>query len=352
MKAALDISLLGIALSSGVLLGGTPAGQVVVWGHATALQMGGPPTVSGYSTGSTGIVATANGPLGDAVAIAASYFFSLALKSDGTVFGWGSNHRGQAIGVQSSDLYHTNGLVRVGGQVLSNVTSIAAGGNFSLALRADGTVVTWGQNTVPADLSNVVAIAAGGFYSVALRSDGTVLSWCSNPPGEAHVPAGLSNVVAVATGSGDYENSLALKTDGTVVVWGTQSDPSLSASLTNVMAVAAGRSFSLAVRSDGTVVGWGSNRSGQATGTPTTNAPYLASSPARIGGQILTNVIAVTAGREYSLALKGDGTVVEWGNKRAYRGIPAGLSGVVAIAAGEGFCLAITTNAAPFAIKK
>lgn len=342
MKAALIISLLGMALSSEVLLGGTPAGQVVAWGDAAALQMDGPPPLSGYSTG---IVATANGHLGDAVGIAASYFFSLALKSDGTVLGWGSNHRAQAIGVQTSDLDQTNGLVRVGGQVLSNVTSIAAAGNFSLALRGDGQVVTWGQNTVPAGVSNVVAIAAGGFYSVALKSDGTVLSWCSNPPGEAHVPAGLSNVVAIATGGGDYENSLALKKDGTVVVWGMQSDPSSSASLNNVTAVAAGRSFGLALKRDGTVVGWGYNRGGQSTGIPTTNSPYISSGPVRIGGQVLTNAVAIAAGDQYGLALKSDGTVAAWGDHRFYRAVPAGLTNVVAIAAApEGFCLAITTN--------
>jgi len=52
--------------------------------------------------------------------------------------------------------------------------------------------------------------------------------------------------------------------------------------------------------------------------------------------------MAISAYYGYSLALKRDGTVVGWGENCP--GIPAGLAGVVAIAAGDDFCLAITTN--------
>src|SRR5204863_7101226 len=114
-------------------------------------------------------------------AIAAGADHALALKSDGTVFGWGSDNNGQSTGVVVPG--STNGLVAFSGQVLSNVVAIAAGDGFSLGLRSDGTVVGWGQNTsgqasgvaVPAVsfvlgatvtlggqvLSNVVALSAG-----------------------------------------------------------------------------------------------------------------------------------------------------------------------------------------------
>jgi hypothetical protein len=67
------------------------------------------------------------------------------------------------------------------------------------------------------------------------------------------------------------------------------------------------------------------------------------------GGAVLSNVVAIAAGRGYSLALTGGGTMVGWG--RMGNGlypvpIPEGLTSVVAIAAGEDCCLAITTNAA------
>ena len=94
---------------------------------------------------------------------------------------------------------------------LSNVVAVAGGGDHSLALRSDGTVVAWGYNSVgqttAAGLSNVVAVAGGGGLSLALRSDGTMAAW--DDYGQTPVPAGLSNVVAVAVAEGG-SHSLAL----------------------------------------------------------------------------------------------------------------------------------------------
>jgi len=77
--------------------------------------------------------------------------------------------------------------------------------------------VAWGDNyfgqcNVPAGLSDVVAVAGGGEHSLALKQDGTVVAWGANYYGQCNVPVGLNNVVAVAAG-GDH--SLALKQDGT-----------------------------------------------------------------------------------------------------------------------------------------
>src|SRR6185312_15398947 len=93
-----------------------------------------------------------------------------------------------------------------------NVVAIAGGNYHSLALRGDGTVVAWGddsagQTNVPPGLSNVVAVAAGGFHSMALKEDGTVVAWGDDTAGQSSVPVGLSNVVAISSG---YFHSLAL----------------------------------------------------------------------------------------------------------------------------------------------
>jgi len=95
---------------------------------------------------------------------------------------------------------------------LSNVVAIAAGGYYSLALNANGTLTAWGDNSsgqtnIPAGLSNVVAIAAGGYHALALKANGTVVAWGSNAYGQTNVPPGLSNVVQIAAG---LEDSLVL----------------------------------------------------------------------------------------------------------------------------------------------
>jgi hypothetical protein len=193
-------------------------------------------------------------------------------------------------------------------------------------------VVGWGYNsggqtTIPAGLTNVSAIAAGGYDSLALKNDGTVVVW-----GQTTIPAGLTNVSAIAAGG---YHGLALKNDGTVVGWGYngQGQTTIPAGLTNVSAIAtsshlAGYSHSLALKNDGTVVGWGYNESGQTT------------IPAG-----LTNVSAIAAGDSHSLVLKNDGTVVGWGNNSSGQTtIPAGLTNVSAIAAGGYHSLALKND--------
>ena len=181
---------------------------------------------------------------------------------------------------------------------------ISAGDNLSLGLSSNGTIIVWGSNLrhgtdIPSGLSNVVAIAAGWTHCLALRRDGTVVGWGS--PG---VPLGLSNVVAIAAGGSWYANSMALKNDGTVMQWWPNGLLTAAPSgLSNVTAVAEGGNFSLALKKDGTVFG-GGNGSGQTTGTPTTNSPYWASRTVELGGQVLSNVVSIAAGKEYSLALK------------------------------------------------
>ena len=91
-----------------------------------------------------------------------------------------------------------------------------------------------------------------------------------------------------------------------------------------MVAVAAGDRHCLALRGDGTVVAWGDNNAGQ------TNVPAS-----------LNNAIAVAAGTDHSLALRNDGTIVAWGEQT---NVPAGLSNVVFIAAGANLSQAIVSS--------
>ena len=145
---------------------------------------------------------------------------------------------------------------------LSNVVAIAAGGWHSLALKSDGTLVGWGDNqyaelNTPAGLSNIVAIAGGGIYSMALRSDGTVIAWGDDSDGETNLPAGLTNAVAIAAGGW---HGLALKRNGTVVAWGAGTGTNtylnykqniVPAGLTNVIQIAGGLLNSLVLVGSG-----------------------------------------------------------------------------------------------------
>ena len=82
----------------------------------------------------------------------------------------------------------------------TNVIAISAGYGHALALRTDGTVVGWGgdnfygQNSIPAGLTNVVAIASGYYHNLALKSDGTVVAWGDNGWGQTTLPTGRLGV--------------------------------------------------------------------------------------------------------------------------------------------------------------
>ena len=126
---------------------------------------------------------------------------------------------------------------------------------------------------------------------------------------------------------------VASASPGIVGGWGDNSNGQLSipngaAGLSNVIAVSAGGSYSLALRSDKTVMAWGYGGNGNL------NIPAG-----------LSNVVAISAGNSHSLALKVDGTVVAWGlNQVGQLAIPPSLSNVKAISAGSDHSLALKAD--------
>jgi uncharacterized repeat protein (TIGR01451 family) len=305
---------------------------------------------------------------------------TLALKSDGTVWGWGMNSAGQ-LG-DGFDYASVNVPVQVVG--LGDVSAVDAGSDHSLALKRDGSVWAWGNNsygqigaysqfsinrTRPARVIGLSgtfnAIAAGGTHSLALRSDGTVWAWGNNYSGQlgngststspVYDPvqvAGLTNVAGIAAGSAF---SLAVKSDGTVWAWGANlsgvigkpldtfsvATPVQVAGINNVSAVSAGERHALALKRDGTVWSWGDNVDGNLGNGNSGSGP----TPAQVGG--LANVKEINAGSAHSIVLKTDGTVWTWGRNSGgalgdgtmnNRNVPlqvGGLNGITTVAAGH-----------------
>lgn len=248
--------------------------------------------------------------LTNVVAISAEWYQSFAIKTDGSVLGWGS-------------------MVATVPDGVSNVVAVAEGYSHGLALLTNGTVIGWGDDSygqiaVPDGLTNVTAIAAGKNHSLALKQNGTVVAWGDGSYCQTCVPSDLSNVKAIAGGEG---YSLALKTDGKIVGWGWNShgEINIPQNATNVVSISAGTRFAMALKADRTVVVWGNNENGQI------EVP--------IG---LSNVVAIAAGGSHSLALKSDHTLVGWGTD-SYGPItwPVWLTNVVSIAAGEFHSLAL-----------
>jgi len=239
--------------------------------------------------------------------------------------------------------------------------ALGAEGNFIVRL-ADGSVlvyerVQWLRRgpTFPKEpklvvvpgISDAVAVATSGEHWLALRSDGTILSWGKEsagrlgrdmwfgngpapegaaPPPETPAPVReITNAVAIAAGA---DHSVALLADSTIRTWGTgsrgvpgdgspasttRSRPARVKGIDNAVAVdTRGGYATYAVLADGTIRAWGWNRLsattlgalGSGTDVESTNVPLPV-----VG---ITNAIGVAAGSGVA-ALMGDGTLRVWG---------------------------------------
>lgn len=282
--------------------------------HSVAIRRDG--TVVAWGLNHFGQTAVPPG-LGGVTAIAAC-LHTVALKDNGTVVAWGYNGDGQTTGTASTqhDVPAVANPVTLLGQVVTEIKAIAVGGQHTVAVKSNGTVVAWGRNseqqiTIPLGLTNVTSVAGGGNHTLALKDDGTVVAWGYNGQGQVTVPVGLTNVVGIA--AGQY-HSLALKNDGTVVAWGFNENGQtvVPTGLTGVTAIAAsviGR-HNLALKQDGTVVAWGAG---------TTNSGSGADFGQSIIPPGLKDVTAIAAGGRHNLAISPV-TLFGFGGLRFYAG--------------------------------
>lgn len=217
------------------------------------------------------------------VTLAAGSAHSLAVRSDGTIWGWGDNGDYQVSVYQNAGVYGDPFFV----QELSGVTDVAAGYGHSLALLADGTVRSWGTNyggqlgtttaipdlVVVPGLDQVIDVAAGRYHSMALRSDGTVWTWGDSSSGQLGdgtvgwraTPAGWGTRWRCArTAPPGPGGATAAGSSATRAIRGrSRIPPPVPVLLDQITAIAAGDMYALALRADGTRWAWGDNDSGQ-----------------------------------------------------------------------------------------
>jgi alpha-tubulin suppressor-like RCC1 family protein len=239
-------------------------------------------------------------------------------------------------------------LRRVALAALAAIALVAFGAPTSFAATDAGDVWAWGSNAygqlgdgtltahhspeVVTGASSVVDVEGGREHVLALTSGGTVLTWGWNRYGQVgngsstvavRTPRSvLTNAASIAAG---HYSSFAVLTDGSIRAWGRNDTGQLGDGTTTnrrspvrvsglsgitIVQVAGGRNHTIALAGDGTVLAWGSNQYGQ-LGDGTTADHHT---PEPVPG--LTDVVAVFAGRDHSLALTSAGTVWAWGYNR------------------------------------
>ena len=358
-----------VAPGGGVLVG-KANGDVVTWGRS--------------ATGA--IQSPALMPLPDKalrVAVGGSelgQFTGYAVLEDGSLVAWGSNDEGQ-LGVAAAGTSVALGTypkpsatpVRVTG--LSGVVDVTAGDKHALALTRDGTVWAWGRRDdgavgdgdeipkgslrvvsaaapvqVPG-LRDIVQIASGRLHNLALTRDGHVFAWGRNRNGElgngtrltAWTPAlvpGLDHVVAISAGNGGNDGGVsgALRDDGTVWTWGSNSSSMIGNSVSAtqpddegtfhgvpevVRGVSGARQLSVGsglvgvVLADGSLRMWGHNGYGE-IGIGRTSGEYVVR-PTRV--PTLAGVIGLYLGTMRSYAVTDDGALWVWGFRQTTQGV-------------------------------
>lgn len=292
--------------------------------------------------------------LTNVVEIAAGAAHSIARKSDGTVWAWGSN-----VFAQLGDGTTTDRVYAVQVSGVTNAIGIASGSYHNLALISGGTVKSWGRNNFGqlgdnsttnrtsgvsvSSLTDATQVAAGGFHSVALRANasGQLKAWGkggdgqlgNNSTSDSLTPTDMKDTLGVVfTGAGFVAAGINFTTVTTTggKVWDTGQDgrgqlgKGCSGSTTGLVKIGSFSGVTKAVpgptaehvvslQSDSSARGWGRNDNGQVGDGTTTDQ----CSPVTVVDSMnaaVTGFTSISGGGLHSLGLKSDGTVWSWGN--------------------------------------
>lgn len=280
--------------------------------------------------------------LADTSVMATTAFSSAAVRSDGTLWTWGSN---TFLALGDGSVGNRAVPTQVGTD--TDWSALAGGWNFMLALKTDGSLWAWGINVfgqlgdgtgidrpTPTHIGTDTwtEIGAGSFHSVAVRSDGTLWAWGANNVGQVGDGTTTNRLAPVQVGSdSDWtavdaaEHSMALKSDGTLWAFGWNykgqlGDGTFTNSAVPVQvgvdsdwaSINAGGWASSAIKTDGTLWTWGDN----AFGTLGISGPGLSQTPLQVGTDTDWAQVSSSTCTEDTpvLAIKSGGSLWGWGS--------------------------------------
>jgi alpha-tubulin suppressor-like RCC1 family protein len=334
------------------ILENSPASGLVVtpelwgWGLGTSGQLGN----NAATNRSTPVTTFAGGTNWKQVSNGENH--TAAIKTDGTLWTWGSNQYGQLGNNQGNVNRSTPVTTFAGG---NDWKSVACGRFHTLAIKTDGSLWTWGENgqghlgdfsttsrstpvTTFAGGNNWKQVAGGQAHTAAIKTDGSLWTWGWNNSGTGQLgnnPANAldnarSTPITTFAGGNNWKqvscgniHTVAIKTDGSLWVFGSNDNGQLGINQGNVKrgtpvttfaggndwkSVASGSAHTVAIKTDGTLWVWGLGTSGQLGNNAATNRSTPVTTFA--GG---TNWKSVSGGDGHTAAIKTDGSLWVWG---------------------------------------
>ena len=275
--------------------------------------------------------------------IGAGWRHSAVIKNDGSLWVWGYDYYGQ----QPEYEIVKSKLIPV--KIMDGAKQVFAGGFYTMVIKDDGSLWAWGNNndgqlgdgttinrsTPVKIMDDVIQVSAGERYTMVIKSDGSLWVFGYNNNGQLGDGTKISrsnpikimgDVIQVSAGD---EYSTAIKSDGSLWVWGRNDYGQLGDGtkinritpvkiMDDVIQVSAGGSNTMVIKSDGSLWTWGSNDSGEiGDGTKTIYDVFWnieIDNGKLIPVKIMENVIQISAGAEYSTAIKSDGSLWAWGS--------------------------------------
>lgn len=244
-----------------------------------------------------------------------------AIKSDGSLYAWGS-------------MYYSKNYGKEPKIIMNDVAQVNFDIFYSAVIKNDGTLWMWGKDYYEGLLGNgtnepikvmddVADVSLGGTYGAVIKNDGSLWMWGNNSSGQlgdgttigSNVPIKImDDVVQVCL---CYGHSAAIKKDGTLWMWGYNDYGQLGDGTTeeryepikimeDVAMVSIGSFHSAAIKTDGSLWMWGSNRSGQ-LGNRTTE-------DSTVPIKIMDNAVQVSIGLSCSAVIKSDSSLWTWGS--------------------------------------
>ncbi len=264
-------------------LGVRANGTLWAWGNnGTTLPIGG--LLGDNTVISRSSPVSVVGGFTDWISASAGRYHSLGVRANGTLWAWGHNGSGR-LG-DANTLNRSSPVSVVGG--FTDWISAGGGGEFSLGVRANGTLWAWGANSlgrlgdnttisrsspvsVVGGFTDWISASAGGYHSIGVRANGTLWAWGFNSSGQLG--------------------------DNTVI---SRSSPvSVVGGFTDWISASAGRYHSLGVRANGTLWAWGRNSYGRLGD----NTTISRSSPVSVVGGF-TDWISASAGGNHSIGVR------------------------------------------------
>lgn len=312
-------------------------GTLWAWGSGGYGQLG-----NGSETDN--IVQTQVGVASNWMQVAGGAYYNMAVKSNGTLWAAGDNSTGQ-LGIGTTAI-NANVFTQIG--TSTNWQQVSTSNYFTLALKTNGTLWGWGQNDMfqmgdgsccnnrlsPGQIGTAtdwaLVAASGTRTGIALKTNGTMWGWGSNSTGilgpsnlsSRQYPTQLNTDTDWTTLSVGAGHVLALKTNGTLWSWGAggqgQTADNLPAAYfrdtpvqignSTWLIVAAGYKSSYGIKTDGTLWAWGWNNVGQLGDGTTIDQ----NQPVQIGTD--TDWVNIAAGVGHAVALKANGALWTWGD--------------------------------------